>query len=456
MSDYESMLNKQRAFFLSGQTKELSFRIESLKKLKSAIQANEDKIAEALQADLGKSQCEAYATETGFVLSELGHTIKHLRSWARIRSVPAPMVHFPSSTFIMPEPYGVALIMSPWNYPFQLTIAPLIGSIAAGNCTVIKPSAYSPHTSALVARIMKENFDEGFVAVQEGGRDVNKALLDEKFDYIFFTGSVAVGKTVMAAASRHLTPVTLELGGKSPCIVDESANIDLAARRIAWGKFINAGQTCVAPDYLLAHKKVKAELLAALKKYIAEFYGKEPLANAELCRIINDKHVQRLKGLMGKGQIVAGGEIDEASGKIAPTVIDGISWDDPVMQEEIFGPVLPVIEFEDLEDAIKTIVSLPKPLALYCFTTDKRNERRVLNAVSFGGGCINDTIVHLASSHMPFSGVGNSGMGGYHGKYSFDTFSHLKSVLKKSNALDIALRYPPYKGKLKMIKMVMK
>lgn len=423
-----------------------------LKTLQKSIIAHESEIFDALKKDLNKSPFEAYETEVGITLQELQYVIKHVRSWAKPERVKTPLLHFKSTSFILSEPYGVVLIMSPWNYPLQLSIAPLIGSIAAGNCTLIKPSAYSPATSAVIAKIVRECFDEGFVAVIEGGREANQALLKEKFDYIFFTGSVEVGKTVMAAAAENLTPVTLELGGKSPCIVDCNTNLEITARRIVWGKCLNAGQTCVAPDYLLVHKDVKNDLLNSMKKYIAEFYGQHPHKSEDLPKIINRKHFDRVKELLNCGKTVVGGQYDEKTLKISPTILDDVSWDEPVMQEEIFGPVLPVLEFDDLSQVIETVNKRPKPLALYLFTTSKQTERKILENIPFGGGCINDTIVHLATSYMPFGGVGESGMGGYHGRWSFDTFSHKKSILKKSNLIDIKLRYPPYRDKLSLLK----
>lgn len=423
-----------------------------LKTLQKSIIAHESEIFDALKKDLNKSPFEAYETEVGITLQELQYVIKHVRSWAKPKRVKTPLLHFKSTSFILSEPYGVVLIMSPWNYPLQLSIAPLIGSIAAGNCTLIKPSAYSPATSAVIAKIVRECFDEGFVAVIEGGREANQALLKEKFDYIFFTGSVEVGKTVMAAAAENLTPVTLELGGKSPCIVDCNTNLEITARRIVWGKCLNAGQTCVAPDYLLVHKDVKNDLLNSMKKYIAEFYGQHPHKSEDLPKIINRKHFDRVKELLNCGKTVVGGQYDEKTLKISPTILDDVSWDEPVMQEEIFGPVLPVLEFDDLSQVIETVNKRPKPLALYLFTTSKQTEKKILENIPFGGGCINDTIVHLATSYMPFGGVGESGMGGYHGRWSFDTFSHKKSILKKSNLIDIKLRYPPYRDKLSLLK----
>ncbi|AET69741.1 NAD-dependent aldehyde dehydrogenase [Desulfosporosinus orientis DSM 765] len=448
-------LNNQRTFFNSGRTLDLNFRLNALKTLKKSIQENEKEILDALKTDLNKSAFEAYATEVGVVLEEIGYAIKNLPNWVKVKKVKTPIVHFKSSCYTISEPYGIALIMSPWNYPFQLTIAPLIGSIAGGNCSVVKPSAYSPATSAVMAKILGKSFAQNYITVIEGGREANRALLDEKFDYIFFTGGVSVGKTVMASASKHLTPVTLELGGKSPCIVDSEVNIDLAARRIVWGKFLNAGQTCVAPDYLLVHKKVKRELIDSMKKYIVEFYGRNPCKNKEFPKIINEKHFNRIIELLTNGEIIIGGESDEQSLHIAPTLIDLIKLEDPIMQEEIFGPVLPILEYSDISDVIALVKSRPKPLALYLFTTSKQLENRIVKSISFGGGCINDTIVHLGTSNMPFGGVGESGMGGYHGKWSFDTFTHTKSILKKSNSIDIKLRYPPYGNKLGILKKLL-
>jgi aldehyde dehydrogenase (NAD+) len=452
MPNIKEILNNQRTYFRSGQTLDLNFRLNALKTLKKSILEHEQDIFDALKKDLNKSAFEAFGTEIGMAISEINYAIKNLPRWAKIKRVKTPTLHFKSSCYRISEPYGIALIMSPWNYPFQLTIAPLIGSIAGGNCSVVKPSAYSPATSAVMAKILSECFEHKYIAVIEGGREANQALLDEKFDYIFFTGGVAVGKTVMSKASQNLTPVTLELGGKSPCIVDKETNIDLTARRIVWGKFLNAGQTCVAPDYLLAHKDVKKELINSMKKYILEYYGNNPCKNEELPKIINDKHFKRVKEYLNNGRIVIGGEFDEQNLRISPTILDSITWEDPVMQEEIFGPVLPILEFSDISEVITAVNSRPKPLALYLFTTNKTLENKIVRSVSFGGGCINDTVVHLATSHMPFGGVGESGMGSYHGKWSFETFTHTKSILKKSNLLDIKLRYPPYRNKLGLLK----
>ncbi len=456
MNNMNEAVRKQRLFFEKGITKGIDYRIQNLKTLKQAIVTHEKGIIEALKKDLNKAPFEAYATEIGLVLEELEYIVKHLRNWAKPRKVKTPITHFLSASYQYSEPYGIVLIMSPWNYPFQLTIAPLIGSMAAGNCTIVKPSEYSSHTAEIIERLLSENFDESYITVVRGGREANKTLLDEKFDYIFFTGSVSVGRMVMESASKHLTPVSLELGGKSPCIVDETANLDMAAKRIVWGKYLNAGQTCVAPDYLLVHKNVKNELITKMRKYIEEFYGSDPLNNPDYPKIINDKHFNRLLGLIQNETIAVGGKYNDQTHRITPTVLDNVTWDRPIMQEEVFGPLFPVLEFESLNDVIGTVNHHPKPLALYFFTQDRKREQYVIDNTSFGGGCINDTVVHLATSYMPFGGVGDSGMGGYHGKASFDTFSHQKSILKKSTLFDIPLRYPPYKDKLKLLKRIMR
>lgn len=452
MTEYKSMLHAQRAYFQTGDTRDVEFRIRQLKKLYQWITVHEQEIMDALYMDLSKSNFEAYATEIGIVKEEIRYTLKHLRKWAAPKRVPTPITQFPSKSFIYPEPYGVVLIMSPWNYPFQLTIAPLVGAICAGNCAVVKSSAYSPHTTKLMADMLRNLFQEKYIAVVEGGRQENQALLNEKFDYIFFTGSVNVGKYVMEKASAHLTPVSLELGGKSPCIVDETADLKLAAKRIVWGKFLNCGQTCVAPDYLLVQNSVKDKLVRYIERYIRKMFGREPMQNPEYPKMINEKHFNRVLGLTEKVQIIYGGGSDVATLKIEPTVLEQVTWESPVMQEEIFGPLLPVLTFYDIEEAVQMVNAGPKPLALYYFTKDKTREAMMLKQVSYGGGCINDTIVHLATSHMPFGGVGNSGMGGYHGKDSFDTFTHKKSIMKKSVLLDIPIRYAPFKNKLNILK----
>lgn len=435
---------------------EIVKRKEKLRDLKRVIKKYEDEILEALKKDLNKSFFEGYETEVGIVLEEINYTLKHLNKWAKVKRVKTPIFHFPATSYIYQEAYGKVLIMSPWNYPFQLTIAPLVGAIAAGNRVVVKPSEYSNNTAEIIEKILKEVFSQDEVKVVKGGRAVNQDLLKQKYDYIFFTGSPAVGKIVMESAAKHLTPVTLELGGKSPCIVDSSAKVKMAAKRIVWGKFLNAGQTCVAPDYLLVHQDVKAELVKEMIGYIKEFYGNSPIDNPDYPKIINKKHFDRINGLIRNEKIITGGNCNEQAMKIAPTILDHITWQSPIMQEEIFGPVLPVMEFDDLNQVVEMMGNHPKPLALYFFTSSKENEKKILSNISFGGGCINDTIIHLSNSNLPFGGVGNSGMGQYHGKASFNTFSHPKSIIKKSNLIDIYLRYPPFKDHLKLLKKFLK
>ena len=446
------LVARQRAYFNTGATKPLGIRIAALEKLRAAIRKNEGQLCAALKADLNKTPMEAYMTEIGIVLEELNFTLRHLPKWARTKNVPTPLPQFHAKSFVMPEPYGLALILSPWNYPFQLSLAPLIGAIAAGNCAVLKPSAYAPATSRAIAELVSGCFDPSYVAVIEGGREQNQALLREKFDYIFFTGSVEVGKLVMESAAKNLTPVSLELGGKSPVIVDESANIALAAKRIAFGKTLNAGQTCVAPDYVLVQGKVREPFLKALK---AAFENCFPNGDeSELPTIVNEKHFDRLAGLIDSGRVYHGGRMDRGARRMSLTILDGVTPNDPVMQEEIFGPILPVLTFETLDEAIRFVNERPSPLALYLFTGREQTERRVLNEVRFGGGCVNDTVIHLATSHMGFGGVGESGMGSYHGKFSFDTFTHYKSIVKKFTWMDLPLRYHPYTKKAeRMIRM---
>jgi aldehyde dehydrogenase (NAD+) len=427
-----------------------------LEKLQIAIHKYEDEIYKALKEDLNKSKFETYMTEIGMVLEEISYIKKRIRKWGKPKKVKSPIHQFPASSKIYSEPYGVCLIMSPWNYPFQLSIAPLIGAIASGNCCIIKPSNYSPATSNLVDKIIKETFKSNYITVILGGREENQTLLTQKFDYIFFTGSVGVGKIVMESASKHLTPLSLELGGKSPCIVDETANLDLAAKRIIWGKTLNSGQTCVAPDYLLVHHSVKDELISKIKVYLKKFYGDSIHTNPIFPKIINEHHFNRLIELIKDNNVIVGGQYNQDTFQIEPTLVDNVSWDSPIMQEEIFGPILPVITFHDLKEVSRKVNDYPKPLALYFFTTSQANEKYVLNNISSGGGCINDTIVHLATHYLPFGGVGNSGMGSYHGKASFDTFSHKKSIMKRFNKFDLSLRYPPYDKKLSILKRFMK
>lgn len=443
----------QKTFFHTHKTIDISYRITMLKKLKQSILAHEADISEALRTDLGKSETEAYMCETGLTLSELTYQIRHLKKWSRPKRHKTGLANFHAKSFTIPEPYGCVLIMSPWNYPFMLCMEPMIGAVAAGNCCVLKPSAYSPATSAVIKKIITEVFPEEYVAVVEGGRTENTALLEQRFDYIFFTGGVQVGRLVMEKAASRLTPVTLELGGKSPCIIDASCDLRLAAARLVFGKYLNCGQTCVAPDYALVDKKIKDAFLEQVKTQITKMFGKNPLENPDYGKIINRKHFDRINGLIDKNKIVFGGRVNAETLQIEPTVLDHITPEDAVMQEEIFGPVLPILTYETLDEAENFIREREKPLALYLFTKSKDAEKRFLKYVSFGGGCINDTIIHLATSEMGFGGVGNSGMGSYHGKKSFDTFSHEKSIVKKYCWIDMPMRYQPYKSLyLKIIK----
>ncbi len=444
----------QRAYFASGATRSLQFRLQALDKLKNVLKANEALLHEALLGDLNKPVFESYMCETGIVYEEINYHRKHLKKWMKDRRVRTPLAQFPSRSFLSPEPFGVTLIMSPWNYPLQLCLAPLIGAISAGNTAIIKPSAYAPRTSRAVAKLIGDTFPEAYIAVVEGGRAENSALLREKFDHIFFTGSVAVGKLVMEQAARHLTPVTLELGGKSPVIVDETADIPLAARRIAFGKLLNAGQTCVAPDYVFVHRSVKAAFTEQYQKAVEQFFPQGDFST--LPHIINEKHYHRLMGLLEGETVLYGGTFCPEKRLIAPVLLEG-RLDSPIMAEEIFGPILPVIAYEEIQECVDFIRSRPKPLAFYLFTKSKRTEKFILERCSFGGGCINDTVIHLATTHMGFGGVGESGMGSYHGKASFETFSHLRSVLKKGCWLDLPMRYRPYTSKNEaMIRKFMK
>ena len=444
-TEIRQIVENQRTYFYTGATLPLSHRIEALKKIQSYILTHEAEIGKAIRKDLGKSDFESYMCETGLVLSEITYMLKRIRSFAKEKNVLTPLAQFHSRSFKKPSPYGVALIMSPWNYPFLLTIDPLIDALAAGNTVVLKPSAYSPYTSAVIQSMIEECFDTRYVAVITGGRAENTCLLNEHFDYIFFTGSQTVGKEVMRHAAAHLTPVTLELGGKSPCIVEESANIKLAARRIVFGKYLNCGQTCVAPDYIYCDRKIKDQLLAEIKRQIKRQFRSEPLTNKNYGKIINEKHFDRITKLIDSSKVVFGGKCDRTTLKIEPTVMDHVTFDDAVMQEEIFGPILPILTYDSLDQAIHKINSMPHPLALYVFTSDKTAARKVTARCGFGGGCINDTIIHLATSEMGFGGFGESGMGSYHGKDGFHTFSHYKSIVDKKTWLDLPMRYQPYR-----------
>ena len=447
-NEIRNLLENQRAYYRSGATLPVSFRIAQLRKLYAAVQSHEADIAAALKADLGKSPYESFMCETGLVLSEIHHMIRNVRKWARRQPVSTPLAQFPSHSFKQPVPRGNVLIMSPWNYPLLLTLDPLVNAIAAGNTAIVKPSAYSPATSAVVARIVAECFAPEYIAVVMGGRAENQALLQQKFDFVFFTGSQAVGKEVLRQCAEHLTPAVLELGGKSPCIVDATANIPLAAKRIVFGKYLNCGQTCVAPDYVLCDARVKEAFIAEVKKQITAQFGANPLANADYGKIVNEKHFARLMSLIDPAKVVAGGRADEATCRIAPTVMDDVTADDAVMGEEIFGPIMPVLTFDDFNAVVDELKGKDKPLALYLFSNDTAHIDRVTHELSYGGGCINDVVIHLATSEMPFGGVGESGMGGYHGKAGFDAFSHTKSIVDKKTWLDLPMRYQPYKSKL--------
>jgi len=447
-------LQAQRVFFATGETKSYDYRLTQLKRLKAAVLERQEAIVQAAKDDLGRPEFEGYF-EIG-VLAELSYVIKHLKGWMKPQKVGLPLAQLPGSAWVQPEPLGNVLIIGPWNYPFQLVISPLIGAIAAGNCAIIKPSEIAPATSKVVAELVDATFSPDYVAVQEGGVEVAQALLAEKFDHIFFTGGTRIGQIVMEAAAKHLTPVTLELGGKSPCIVDSDIKLDVAAKRIVWGKFLNAGQTCVAPDYLLVKEEIRPAFVEALKRVIQEAYGDDPAQSPDLSRLVSDRQFDRVAGLLAGEDVVIGGAQDRETRYIAPTVLENVSWDAPIMAEEIFGPVLPVLSYERIEDAIARINSRPKPLALYLFTQDKSVQNQVLGATSSGGVCVNDVVLHLAIWGMPFGGVGNSGIGAYHGKTSFDTFSHRKSVLKKPFWLDIDWRYPPYASKVEFFKKVIR
>ncbi len=444
----DNILEKQRAFFQSGATLPVSFRIAMLKKLLAAVNQYEKEIAQALTADLGKSDFEGFMCEIGMVRSELSYMLKYVKSFAREKRVSTPLSQFAARSYRKPSPYGNVLIMSPWNYPFLLTIGPLVDALAAGNTAIVKPSAYSPATSAVIEKLLGECFDEEYVAVVTGGRKENAALLEKKFDLVFFTGSQSVGREVLRHTAETLTPAVLELGGKSPCIVDATAKLPLAAKRIVFGKFLNCGQTCVAPDYILCHESVKEELIAQLRKQIAKQYGEKPLENADYGRIVNRKHFDRIRGLIDQSKVVIGGKWEEDTLRIEPTVMDGVTWSDAVMAEEIFGPVLPVLTYRDMSEVIALLAHKPKPLALYLFSEDKKTVREVTQRCRYGGGCINDVVVHLATSNMGFGGVGESGMGAYHGKAGFDAFSHTKSILDKKTWMDLPMRYQPYRRRL--------
>lgn len=451
------ILDKQRNYYQSGATKSLTFRQQMLKRLKSAILYHEKDLQKALQEDLGKSEAESYMCEIGLALSELSWMQKHLKQLMQVKTVPTPLAQFAARSFRSPSPYGTVLIMSPWNYPVLLTLEPLIDALAAGNTVVVKPSAYAPATSALLKELLSLCFPSRYVAVITGGRAENEALLKQHFDKIFFTGSAQVGRLVLKSAAQNLTPVTLELGGKSPCIVEKTAKIDLAARRIVFGKFLNCGQTCVAPDYILCDQSIQDALISAIWQEIIRQFGPDPLANPNYGKIINEKHFRRIVKLISPSKVVWGGHYDQKTLRIAPTVMKNITWEDAVMGEEIFGPVLPVISFRTLNEAVSMIEDHPHPLALYLFTQSRSVQKEILSRCHFGGGCINDTIIHLATSAMPFGGVGESGIGSYHGRAGFETFSHTRSIVEKKTWMDLPIRYQPYSAlKMQLLKLFLK
>ena len=447
------LLQAQRKFFATGKTRDRAFRIQQLQALERAIVANQDKIVAAVQSDLGRAAFEAYFEIA--TLSEVKLALKQLKKWMKPRRVATSVDVFPASAWVQPEPLGVALIIGPWNYPFQLMMSPLVGAIAAGNCAILKPSEYAPEMSKVVTELVRCTFDSDYIAVVEGDAQTSQELLSQKFDHIFFTGGTEIGRIVMQAAAKHLTPVTLELGGKSPCFVDASVRLDYAAKRIAWGKFINAGQTCIAPDYILVDAEVKDEFVVQLKKAILELYGENPAVSPDYARIVNQRQLDRLKGLLSSANIVVGGEVNDADRYLAPTVLDNVKWSDGVMESEIFGPILPILTYDHLDNAIALVNQRPKPLALYIFSKSDHVQATIVKGISSGGVCINDTVLQVSVGNLPFGGVGDSGTGSYHGKASFDTFSHDRSFLKRSILFDLDWRYAPYTDdRLKFLKKI--
>lgn len=446
-SQISGIVLKQKEFFSTGRSKDVSFRLNALKRFKDVIIKNEQEIVAALEKDLKKPFLESYTSELGLIINEINYSIKNLKKWIKRESVKSTLMAFPSKSYVIKEPYGVALIIGPWNYPFQLTLAPLVGAIAAGNCCVVKPSEISRESSSIIKKLICEAFDENYIIVVEGGIEISKCLLEQKFDKIFFTGSPGVGKFIMEKAAKHLTPITLELGGKSPCIVDKGIDIDVTAKRILWGKFFNAGQTCVAPDYLIVNKEIKEVLYDSFKKWLKIFFTEHPESSPDLTRIINKNHFIRLRNYVKEGKIIIGGQMNENELFIAPTIIEVSGMNSPVMQEEIFGPVLPVVEYSRLEEVERIVGFNPDPLGFYIFSPDKKTVERLISNIPFGGGCVNDTISHLQNHHLPFGGRGTSGIGNYHGEYSFDAFSHRKSILEKGFTFDLSMKYPPYKNR---------
>ena len=456
MSIYEDTLKKQKEYLRTGETLSIIFRKEMLNKLKSALKAHEDEIIKALGEDLGKSDFEAYATEIGIVYGEIGYLLKHIDRFSRKKRVASPITIFKASSYTITEPMGNVLIMSPWNYPLQLTMVPLAGAIAGGNTAIVKPSRYSKSTSSLMRKIISETFPEKYIAAFEGGHETNQALLDLKYDLIFFTGSPGVGRIVAEKAAETLTPVVLELGGKSPVFVDSTADLKLTARRLAWGKFINAGQTCVGPDYVLADKSIVDELIRQFKRETEKMFTSTPLSSPDLPHIINEKHFNRINRLIDESKVAMGGRSDSNSLKIEPTLLYPANENDKAMQEEIFGPVLPILTYDSIDEAIDFVRKREKPLALYIFSKDKKTIEKIHALCSFGSGCINDAIIQLSNPRLPFGGIGNSGMGSYHGKKSLETFTHRKSIINEALWIDLPVRYAPFKNKIKLLRLLMR
>ncbi|MEQ9307954.1 MAG: aldehyde dehydrogenase [Balneolaceae bacterium] len=454
MSEYSDSLENQKAYFQTGSTKSLDYRIKQLEQLKSLLRDNEQELIDAVYSDFKKPAFETFGTEIGLVINEINYAVKHLEEWVKPTKVPSSLVNFPSQNYILKEPFGCVLIIAPWNYPIQLSLLPLVGALAAGNTAIIKPSELTPHTSELIEKLIGDYFQPNNVIVFTGGVDVSTQLLDLPFDYIFFTGSTRVGKIIMKKAAERLTPITLELGGKSPCIVDDTADLEITAKRIVWGKFVNAGQTCVAPDYLLVKESVKPALIHSIKNALQSLYGANIKESPDYPRIVSREHFNRLSSFLTDGSIAFGGETDAETNYISPTILEDISWQDSVMQDEIFGPILPILIYSDLEDVVTQVRNAPRPLALYLFTSDDATEKFILENISFGGGAINDTIAQLGNHNLSFGGVGASGFGSYHGKASFDSFSHQKSIMKKNFLVDVPVRYAPYEGKMKWLKTI--
>lgn len=439
------IVNEQKEYFNNGKTLDIEFRLAELKRLKSAIIGNEQEILNALKQDLYKPLIESYTSEIGLIIREINTAIKNLKKWAKPEKIKSTFLTFPSKNYIMAEPFGVSLIISPWNYPFQLSLVPLVGAIAAGNCCIIKPSEYSVASIDVIKKLINNTFDSNYIFVIDGDSEVSKYLFEQPFDKIFFTGSPEIGKIVMERAAKHLTSVTLELGGKSPCVVDKNINIDITAKRILWGKFMNAGQTCIAPDYLIVHKDIKEQLYIALKKWITVFFSENPQNSPDFGRIINKKHFDRLKNYLVESKIIFGGSSNEQKLYIEPSIIEIDDLNSPIMQEEIFGPILPVVVYHKPQDIKEIIARNPNPLGFYLFSTDKMLMKQLIHGIPFGGGCINDVISHVTNHNLPFGGRGTSGIGSYHGRYSFDAFSHKKSVLQNGFIFDMSMKYPPYK-----------